>query len=117
MSAETLLEMYGANLDALAMISAQADIHVVAYGATPGRDYPGAVARAVEAFSLYGTVPLYCLGTTPDGQPLHPLARGKYAVRNNAKLQLWRPANDKPLPTWDQVFADKRRIPGGWVDR
>jgi hypothetical protein len=104
-----------ANLDALAMIAAQADIHVVAFGAEPNRRDRMAVTRAVEAFSLYGNVPLYCLGTTPDGHPLHPLARGKFAVRNNAKLALWRDV--QPVLPWEHVFSDKQRVAGGWVDR
>ncbi len=85
-------EMHRANLDALAMISAQADVHVVAYGASM-RDrsarYDRYVEEALEAFGRDGCVPLYCLGTTPDGLPLHPLARGKFAVRNDATLQQW----------------------------
>jgi hypothetical protein len=80
-----------ANLDALAMIGAQADIHVGAWGAEPGRRFPHAVRAAIEAFTLGGRHPLYCLGTTADGHPLHPLARGKLAVRNDAELRVWRP--------------------------
>lgn len=80
-----------ANLDALAMISAQADIHVVAFGAVPGRSYPQHVAAALDAFSLGGSKSLLCLGTTADNQPLHPLARGKHAVRNDAELRPWNP--------------------------
>lgn len=81
--------MIRANWEALAMISAQADIHVVAFGAAPGRKFPRTVYLALDAFSLGGSKPLYCLGTTEDGQPLHPLARGKFAVRNDAELRPW----------------------------
>jgi hypothetical protein len=81
--------MQAANLDALAMISAQADVHVVAFGAL--RSYARCVDKALDAFSQGGRVPLYCLGTTGDGLPLHPLARGKHAVRNDATLREWRP--------------------------
>lgn len=113
---ERFRQAMSANLDALIMIAAQADIHVVAYGAEPTRRDRMAVARAVEVFSLYGNVPLYCLGTTPDGYPLHPLARGKFAVRNDATLQLWRGV--QPVLPWSVVMADKRALPdGGWVDR
>lgn len=80
--------MWASNLDALAMISAQADVHVVAFGAL--RKHAPAVEAALDAFSLGGKVPLYCLGTTADGLPLHPLARGKHAVRNDATLRWWR---------------------------
>jgi hypothetical protein len=39
-------EMQAANLDALAMISAQADIRIVAFGVAPRAKHPVAVARA-----------------------------------------------------------------------
>ena len=83
-------EMRHANLEALTMISAQADVHVVAFGVAPGTRDPAAVVAALDAFSLEGAVPLYCLGTSPAGWPLHPLARGKFAVRNDATLKPWR---------------------------
>jgi hypothetical protein len=86
---ELTAEMAHANLDALAMIGGQADIHVVAFGAAPGRAHPAAVREAVGAFSCGGRFPLYCLGTTDDGMPLHPLARGKFAVRNDTELRPW----------------------------
>lgn len=82
-------DMADANLDALAMIGGQADIHVAAFGAAPGRDFPLTVKRALDAFTCGGRFPLYCLGTTADGWPLHPLARGKLAVRNDTQLRPW----------------------------
>lgn len=110
--------MHQANLDALCMIGAQADIHIVGFGAAPMRDRPISVRRALEAFSNFGQHPLYCLGTTDDNMPLHPLARGKYAVRNDAELRPWSGwswgANER---TWDDVFSDKQRCAAGWVDR
>lgn len=87
----SLRPMMAANHDALAMIGGQADIHVVAFGAEPLRRYEADVFHALEAFSLEFTVPLYCLGTTDRGEPLHPLARGKQAVRNDAVLREWSP--------------------------
>lgn len=78
-------EMHRANLDALAMIGAQADRRIVAFGAA-GRGQSRFVAEALEAFGG----PLECLGTTADGYPLHPLARGKLAVRNDTVLRHWR---------------------------
>lgn len=80
--------MHEANLDALAAISAVADIHIVAFGAA-GRRYARNVDAALEAFVPTGT-PLYCLGLTADNLPLHPLARGKHAVRNDTALRIWR---------------------------
>lgn len=108
-------EMLQANLDALAMISAQADIHVVAFGVEPLRRFPVAVRRAVEAFSLEGSVPLYCLGVAGDGKaPLHPLARGKFAVRNDAELRPWSWLDEQHK--WDAVFSDCRRSESGvWI--
>lgn len=82
-------EMDAANLDALAMIGAQADVLVVAFGAAPGRSYRPAVERALDAFRMGSDKPLMCLGTTADGWPLHPLARGKLAVRNDTPLREW----------------------------
>ena len=81
--------MNAANLDALAMIGAQASLHIAAFGAEPARRYSNAVYAALEAFTNGGAVPLYCLGTTDDRQPLHPLARGKHAVRKDVELQPW----------------------------
>lgn len=106
--------MMQANLDALTMIGAQADIHVVAFGCAAAERDKVAVGRALEAFSLGHTVPLYCLGVS-SGQPLHPLARGKFAVRNDTPLQLWRDVS--PVRSWDDVFSDKVRVAGGWVDQ
>lgn len=82
-------EMDAANLDALAMIGAQADRLVVAFGAAPGRAHFAAVRSALEAFRTFNDGPLWCLGTTDDGWPLHPLARGKLAVRNDTEMRLW----------------------------
>jgi hypothetical protein len=110
--------MAAANLDALCMIAAQADLHIVAFGAAPMRDHPIAVHRALEVFSNYGKHPLYCLGTTGDGQPLHPLARGKHAVRNDAQLRPWTSWRWGPNErSWDDVFSDKVRCAAGWVDK
>lgn len=100
-------EMMRANLDALAMIGAQADIHIVAFGAEPRRRFPAVVQAAVDAFTLGGRHPTYCLGTTDDRLPLHPLARGRFAVRNDARLRPWR----DPFPgekSWAEVMSDKR---------
>jgi hypothetical protein len=80
--------MHRANLDALAMIGGQADIHVAAFGAADRR-HSRFVSEALDAFTLGGRFPLLALGTTDDDMPLHPLARGKHAVRNDATLRPW----------------------------
>lgn len=83
--------MRSANLDALAAIGAQCDVLFMAFGAEPGRRYPQDVREAIDAiWQPDRPVPL-CLGTTDDGLPLHPLARGKHAVRNDAPLVEWNP--------------------------
>lgn len=79
-------DMWRANLDAIAMAAAQADVLVVAFGAA-GRRYARFVDQALEAFT-HG--PLHCLGVTADNMPLHPLARGKQAIRRDAVLAPWR---------------------------
>lgn len=33
----------------------------------------------------------YCLGTTKDGSPIHPMARGKHRVSDDVKLQPYNP--------------------------
>lgn len=63
----------------------------VAFGAEPARRYPDAVAVALEAFAPARVSPWrpMCLGTNPDGFPLHPLARGKFAIPNDREPVLW----------------------------
>lgn len=84
-------EMHRANLDALTMAGAQADVIFVAFGAEPWRRYRPAIDEALNA--LLAGAPEYlvpdCLGVTADGAPLHPLARGKLAVRNDAQPFEW----------------------------
>lgn len=81
--------MHAANLEALAMIGGQAEVHVAAFGAEPGRRHSRAVMAAIDAFTLGGRHPLYCIGTTDDGLPLHPLARGKLAIPRDVQLRTW----------------------------
>jgi hypothetical protein len=81
-------EMHGANLDALAIMGAQADVFVVAFGAAPWRSHRAACIEALRAWLPNDRVPL-CLGVTDDGAPLHPLARGKFAVRNDTVPYDW----------------------------
>lgn len=82
-------EMRRANLEALAMIGAQCAVHVAAFGAEPCRRHYRAVSDALDAFTLGGRFPLYCLGETDDRMPLHPLARGKLAIPRDVQLRKW----------------------------
>lgn len=89
--------MRSANLDALAAIGAQCDVLFMAFGAEPGRKHPQAVREAIDAiWNAERPVPL-CLGMTSDDLPLHPLARGKHAVRNDAPLVEWNPDAQFPV--------------------
>lgn len=45
---------------------------------------------------LHG-VDLYCLGTTADGSPKHPLARGKHRIPNDQQPALWRRSHDAKI--------------------
>jgi hypothetical protein len=107
--------MDAANLDALAMIGAQADVHIAAFGAEPARRFPSAVYAALEAFTNGGAVPLYCLGATHDRQPLHPLARGKLAIPRDVQLQEWSPRLPLGGRSWDDVFSDCRKAGNVYV--
>ena len=46
-----------------------------------------------------------CLGVTPEGAPLHPLARGKFAITNDTRLTKWVPnwGDGRPFGTQEQA--------------
>jgi hypothetical protein len=73
-----------------------ASIRVVACGPEGFRRYPAMVRRALQSF-LWHFPPIHqkheamCLGVTPEGAPLHPLARGKFAIPNTTRLTKWTP--------------------------
>lgn len=76
------------NLDAMRdRLANREGPRVVAFGAEAGRRYPGEVRKAVAIFGA--NRPLLCLGRTPDGWPLHPLARGVHAIRNETDPTPW----------------------------
>jgi hypothetical protein len=69
---------------------AAADGPVVAcWGAHP---LAAARAREVTAVLTAAGVTLACLGTTSDGSPVHPLARGRHRVPDDALLAPWSPS-------------------------
>jgi hypothetical protein len=57
---------------------------VVAWGANPM-----AAARVPRVMELLAGIPVVCLGTTRDGSPKHPLARGRERVPDDAPLVPW----------------------------
>lgn len=83
-------EMMVANDAAITAAATAATVHFVAFGAEPPRRDPGCTARALRRFQATGLFePLLCLGVTPDGWPLHPLARGKFAIPNDRAPRPW----------------------------
>lgn len=71
-----------------------ASLHIVAFGADAGRSHRPHVAKMLGAFRNrsvpVGSAPFRCLGLTDDGWPLHPLARGRFAIPNARKLNGWK---------------------------
>ena len=83
-----------ANLEDIERVGRSASLRMVAFGAQPVlRDQPW-LEQCVEAFEQPSDIgadgALYCLGTTQNGQPIHPLARGKWRVPDDARPKLWR---------------------------
>ena len=64
---------------------------LLAWGALAIRcsDWFDNVREEIEC-ALPDGAPLYCLGKTSGGYPMHPLARGKHKVPKNAPLLPWR---------------------------
>jgi hypothetical protein len=88
--AELTVEADRRNREAIADAIGRSEVAFVAVGAEPWRRFPGTVKLALGAFQR-PTVPHYVLGTTQDGAPLHPLARGKLAIPNDRRPQRWFP--------------------------
>jgi hypothetical protein len=64
---------------------------LLAWGALAGRTdcwFENVLDEVRDA--LPDGVPLYCLGKTKAGHPMHPMARGKHKVPKDAKLVPWR---------------------------
>lgn len=64
----------------IAPIAAAARFRIMACGAEGLRRHPVLFRAAAAVF--VGAEETLCLGTTDGGAPLHPLARGKHAIRN-----------------------------------
>lgn len=81
------------NLATILREAREAALFVAAWGALPEacrvqvvRDMPFRLLR-----ELAEVCDVYALGTTKDGAPIHPLARGKHRVPDTAHPVLWRP--------------------------
>ena len=84
----------GHNLSVLDDVGREASIRIAAFGAAPIERDQVWLEECLEQFqqpSLCGAgEALHCLGTTKFGQPLHPLARGKWRVSDDQRPILWR---------------------------
>lgn len=85
-----------ANLEDIERAARSSSLRMVAFGARPvERDGPW-LEQCVEAFGQPSGIgageALYCLGVTKNGQPTHPLARGRSRISNLAQPRLWRAA-------------------------
>lgn len=76
------------NLALIRSLSDAAAVRVVAWGnmITVGLK----ASEVLAALSLDGRHPLYCFGTTKNGRPKHPMARGKHRIVTGAPLIEWR---------------------------
>jgi hypothetical protein len=76
------------NLDSIINAGVDAKLRFVAFGCEPARRYPEEVRIAIEAFeSPPGRV--MALGMNDEGWPLHPLARGKFAIPKGTPGRSW----------------------------
>ncbi len=72
-----------------------AHIRIVAFGTQPVLRDDLWLEEALEAFGQPADIEgndenFYCLGATKNGQPIHPMARGKLRITNDQKPVLWR---------------------------
>lgn len=79
------------NMVTIELAAQKAAIRFVAFGAEPYGRAPALTAQAVRVFGLRqgAAKPVVALGTNSAGWPLHPLARGKSAIRNGTKPVPW----------------------------
>jgi hypothetical protein len=81
-----------ANLEDIERVARMARIRVVAFGAQPAVRDPEWLEKCLVAFgrpAFSGDENFYCLGETKDGQPLHPMARGRNRVPDDRRPTLW----------------------------
>ena len=80
------------NFEAIDQGARKAAIRFVAFGAEPYNRAPEITVQAGRLFALRDghQSPAVALGVGKDGWPLHPLARGKSAIRNGTTPVRWR---------------------------
>lgn len=87
-----------ANLTHIEEVARMSCLRVAAFGAQPATKDPRWVQQCLERFEQPFDYPdskwkfeerLMCLGMTKDGQPIHPLARGRSRVADDAQPILW----------------------------
>ncbi|MFZ5698755.1 MAG: DUF1643 domain-containing protein [Pseudomonadota bacterium] len=80
------------NIELIQERVAEADDILLAYGALGDRcpDWTQNVLDEIEC--AVTTQQIFCMGRTGSGAPIHPLARGKNRVPNDAPLVLWKAA-------------------------
>ncbi len=82
-------DMLDANMLAIELSAAKADTHIVAFGPDPVKRHRRTAIDALGMFSRDGSRRVLCLGTSPGGWPLHPLARGRFAIPNTRHPVPW----------------------------
>jgi hypothetical protein len=87
------------NLKHLRLMGEQAEMHVVAFGNDILHQDPDLVVEALDAWLPNGK-PLYCLGVTASGAPIHPAARGHHRLVPHAV---------KPIAWREDVLVDIAR--------
>jgi hypothetical protein len=98
------VEKVSANLAAITRVGKAAHLRVVAFGVDAGRDHRAHVLSMVGAF---GDSHL-CLGTSSDGWPYHPMARGKYRIPDDRRLSAWKFPNGQPTKPNEDVLDGRK---------
>lgn len=96
-------DLQHANIAAIEHAGRQAHVRVVACGPEGFRRRPEFVRPALVAFLGPEKRKAMCLGVTAEGAPLHPLARGKFAIPNSTKLRRWEPSLTTGAPYGEMV--------------
>ena len=93
-----------ANLSDIEKAGRMSALRVVAFGAQPAEHDQVWLEECLERFGqpfnlaegkrpatvAYDDQNFWCLGTNKNGQPLHPMTRGKMRVLDDAKPTIWR---------------------------